>query len=86
MNIDLIKFPGAYISLSAITAISDEHVAPNEAPVVHVDYGQGSRLSFEGSADDVMKIINAWQLDASARAAAAGGAPYGTPVAVAATA
>lgn len=57
--------------------------ATGPSSTVSITYGQGSRISFEGSADDVMNIISAWQRDVSARAAAAA---YGTPAVISATA
>jgi hypothetical protein len=85
--IDLIKFPGAYISLSAIQGIEDETDENGQnTGVVTINYGAGLRISFEGSADDVMGVIGAWQRDASTRAAAAAGASYGTPTVLSVTA
>lgn len=61
MNHDLIEIAGAYISLTAINAISNElALSPGEPDVVHIDYGQGSRLTFAGDAATVMQIIDAW--------------------------
>jgi hypothetical protein len=85
--LDLIKFPGAYVSLSAIQGIEDDCDAEGKhTGVVTINYGQGFRISFEGSAEDVMGVIEAWQRDATARAAAAAGASYGTPTILSATA
>lgn len=67
---DLIEIAGSYISLTAINAISDEVPTPADfarhrveqleppVPMVHIDYGLGSRLTFEGDAATVMKIID----------------------------
>lgn len=52
---DLIPFPGARISLTSIHAITAD---PEEADVVYVDYGHGSRVGFEGDIAAVMKIID----------------------------
>lgn len=60
MTHDLIAFPGARISLTAINAIVDS-VDDEGRPTVSIHYGPyNAGLSFEGTGDDVMKIIDAW--------------------------
>lgn len=58
--IDLVDFGGVYISLSSIQAIVNEQEGDRETGNVYIDYGHGCRLSFEGNADDVMRIIGHW--------------------------
>lgn len=65
--IDLIDFGGTYISLTSIHAVIDEMVEDRHTGVVFIDYGHGSRAQFEGTAREVMRIIETWQKDAFAR-------------------
>lgn len=64
MNIlhDLIQFPGARISLVSINAIVDEtDDEGNHTGAVHIYYGPyNAGLSFEGTAESVMEIIDAY--------------------------
>ncbi|WP_028275228.1 hypothetical protein [Arthrobacter sp. I3] len=65
--IDLVDFGGTYISLSSIHAVQDEVEDDRTTGVVFIEYGpHGARASFEGSAADVMRIIQDWQRKASA--------------------
>ena len=57
---DLIAFPGARISLTAINAVVDS-VDDDGKPTVSIHYGPyNAGLSFEGTGDDVMKLIDDW--------------------------
>jgi hypothetical protein len=59
MGHDLIAFPGARISLTAIDGIVNEMEDGKPTGVVTINYGRHS-LSFEGSEADVMEIIDAY--------------------------
>ncbi|MBT2587902.1 hypothetical protein [Arthrobacter sp. ISL-95] len=60
MGHDLIRFPGAFISMTSIHGFADEIVDGDHTGNVYVDYGQGNRILFEGSAEDVMGFIDQW--------------------------
>lgn len=67
--IDLVDFGGTYISLSSIHAVQDEIEDGKTTGVVFIEYGpHGARANFEGTAADVMRVIEDWQRKASARA------------------
>lgn len=67
--IDLVDFGGTYISLSSIHAVQDEMEDGKTTGVVFIEYGpHGARAGFEGTADDVMRVIAEWQRNAAARA------------------
>ena len=56
---DLIEFPGARISLTSIHGIEDDTDANGDLTgMVVINYGHGFRIGFEGSVDDVMKVID----------------------------
>lgn len=57
---DLVSFPGAYISLTSIHGIEDDVEDGQPTGAVIINYGQGFRISFEGSVSDVMEIIDAY--------------------------
>ena len=62
MRHDLISFPGARISLTAINAIVDETDDDgNPTGAVHIYYGPyNAGLSFAGDAESVMDIIDTY--------------------------
>ncbi|MFF2245159.1 hypothetical protein ACFVTM_13375 [Arthrobacter sp. NPDC058130] len=68
--IDLIDFGGSYISLSSIHAVIDEIEGGLPTGRVFIDYGHGGRAEFEGSALDVMLIVETWQQGVAARTSA----------------
>ena len=57
---DLVRFPGAFISLTSIHGIADEIVDGEPTGAAYIDYGQGNRLMFAGRAEDIMGIIDQW--------------------------
>lgn len=57
---DLVAFPGAFISLTSIHGVVDEIVDGELTGNVYIDYGQGCRVAFAGSALDVMDIVNSF--------------------------
>lgn len=69
MNHDLISFPGARISLTAINAVVNEVDFDGKATgAVYIDYGtQNNRISFEGDVETVMEIIDAYVESVSVR-------------------
>lgn len=67
--IDLVDFGGTYISLSSIHAVIDEMEDDKPTGVVFIEYGpHGARAGFEGTAAEVMRVIEDWQRKASAHA------------------
>ncbi|PRB44319.1 hypothetical protein CQ020_03670 [Arthrobacter sp. MYb23] len=69
--IDLVDFGGTYISLSSIHAVVNEMEDQEETGNVFIEYGpNGARAGFEGSAADVMRIIEDWRRNNSAMASA----------------
>jgi len=58
MGHDLLDFGGAFISLTSIHAVIDEIVDKKPTGVVHINYGSGQQVAFEGDAEGVMAVIN----------------------------
>jgi len=60
MGHDLADFGGMFISVTSIHAVSNEVEFGQETGVVHIDYGHGNRMAFEGTAETVMQIIDGY--------------------------
>lgn len=57
---DLIRFPGAAVSLTSIHGIEDDIdlETGEHTGAVSINYGNGNRISFQGSVVDVMEVID----------------------------